>query len=74
MTIPNHDLGGVLVGHDDSRLGQLGSRGRWIVRHQWLLGHACVLDSVDRVGFSMEKCKETVSTTVLKEYLNVEDL
>jgi len=49
VAISNHNLRGVLVGHDDGGLGQLGSRGRGVVWHERLLAHARVLDLVDSV-------------------------
>jgi len=46
MAISDHDLGGVFVGHDDSRLRQLRSSGAWVVRHERFLAHAHVLNGV----------------------------
>ena len=41
-TVTDHDLGGVLVGHDDGGLGKLGAHSVRVVRHQGLLSHADV--------------------------------
>ena len=74
MTISDHDLRGVLVGHDDGWLWQLGSRGCWIVRHKRFLAHASMLDSLDFIGLSNNKCKQTVSISLSRDYSNVVDL
>ena len=67
VAISDHNLRGVLVGHDDGGLGQLGSRGRGVVWHERLLAHARVLNLVDSVRRSMDKCKETVSNKLAFE-------
>ena len=67
VAISDHDLRGVLVGHDDSWLGQLRSGSGGVVWHKGLLAHACVLDLVDLVSRSMDKCKETVSNKLAFE-------
>jgi len=54
-TVTNHDLGGVLVGHHDSRLRKLGANCVWVVWHQRLLGHPNVEVGLLSVGFS---CKQ----------------
>ena len=40
--VPDDDLGGVLIGHHDRRLGQSASEGVRVVRLQGLLQHPCV--------------------------------
>ena len=40
--VTNDDLRGVLVGHDDSCLGQTRSEGSWVVGLKGLFDHACV--------------------------------
>ena len=42
-TVANHDLRRVLVGHNDSRLGELRADSVWIVWHQRLLCHTYVM-------------------------------
>ena len=42
--VADHDLRGILIGHHDGWLGQLGSRGVWVVTHQRFVQHAHVLD------------------------------
>ena len=64
MAISDHDLGRVLVRHDDGWLWQLGARGCWIVWHEGFLAHSCMLDSLLLEGFSIDKCKQTVSTSL----------
>ena len=71
MAISNHDLGGVLVGHDDGRFWQLGSSGCRIVWHEWFFAHSCMLNTLLLVGFSIDKCKQTVSTSLSMNNLNV---
>ena len=54
-TVTNHDLGGVLVGHHDSRLRELGANCVWVVWHKRLLGHPNVEVGLLSVGLS---CKQ----------------
>ena len=40
--VTNHYLGGILVGHNDCRLGEARAEGAWVVGLQGLLDHTCV--------------------------------
>ena len=51
-SVTNHNLGRVLVGHDNGRLGQLRSHGVGVVRHQGLLCHSNVLVALLTERFS----------------------
>ena len=41
-SVTNHDLRGVLVGHDNGWLWKSASEGVWMISLQWLLQHASV--------------------------------
>ena len=71
VTISNHDLRRVLVGHDDGWLWQLWTCCSRIVWHEGFLAHSCMLDALLLVGFSIDKCKQTVSTSLSMNDLNV---
>lgn len=50
VAVSNHHLGRVLVGHHDSWLRELRPRCLWVVRHEWLLMHASMLDGMHLVS------------------------